>query len=354
MNPMDRFDDEFRDSDISSLLGRVGGDAPSTNAAYRDVLDRVRRVRRRRAVAGSLGAVALIVGAGAIVVRSSTAGSERFALDPRSAVVTTPDGSTVTTPDGAPVTVIIDPATSTTVEGSDSTGVVSTPSGSNPVTTSPTAPSQPGTTAPAANTTPGGSNRPAGVDDEPTTVAPTTGAPTTTKPAPTTTRPAPTTTKPAPTTTRPAPTTTKPSVPSVPSVPANTRPSIPVSTPTTVRPVVPPSVPATPVVISRACGAGVVLVGVLNGAFVPSTLQTVVLPGFGSTVVSAKESKIEVRFTSPQGRVSATLKLRMTGNGPKDDCEVEIDRKSDAEKVDGETDSGDSSSDDNNGDRADD
>ena len=290
MNPMDRFDDEFRDSDISSLLGRVGGDAPSTNAAYRDVLDRVRRVRRRRAVAGSLGAVALIVGAGAIVVRSSTAGSERFALDPRSAVVTTPDGSTVTTPDGAPVTVIIDPATSTTVEGSDSTGVVSTPSGSNPVTTS---------LAGALSTT-------------------------------------------------------KPSVPSVPSVPANIRPSVPVSTPTTVRPVVPPSVPATPVVISRACGAGVVLVGVLNGAFVPSTLQTEVLPGFGSTVVSAKESKIEVRFTSPQGRVSATLKLRMTGNGPKDDCEVEIDRKSDAEKVDGETDSGNSSSDDNNGDRADD
>jgi len=103
-------------------------------------------------------------------------------------------------------------------------------------------------------------------------------------------------------------------------------------------------------VITRACGAGVVKVGVLAGSFVSSSIQTVTLPGFTSNVVTAKDSQIEVRFTSSKERVTATLKMRITGNGLKDDCDIDVDKKS--ETNDDSDDSDESANADNNGDRA--
>ena len=332
MNPMDRMDDEFRDSDISSLLGRVGGDAPATNVAYQEVLGRVRRVRQRRTIAATLGATVAIVGIGAVVIQSGSRDSDRIALDPRSAVVTTPDGSMVTTPDGVVVTVITQPDDSTTVPSKpgDSSAPTSDPN--------PSTPTNAVTSTPTNSVSPGGVNRPTGSDDTTTTLAPTT-----TKPTPTTS-PAPSTTKPTPST---APSTSKPTIPSVPVI---TRPTTPGTTPVVTRPSVPPSAPPTVDTITRACGAGAIKVDVVNKAFVVGSVQTVVLPGFQATITSAKETSIEARFTSAQGRVTATLKVRITGNAIKHDCDIEVEKKANNDN----NDAGDESSDDNNGARADD
>jgi hypothetical protein len=332
MNPMDRMDDEFRDSDISSLLGRVGGDAPATNVAYQEVLGRVRRVRQRRTIAATLGATVAIVGIGAVVIQSGSRDSDRIALDPRSAVVTTPDGSMVTTPDGVVVTVITQPDDSTTVPSKpgDNSAPTSYPN--------PSTPTNAVTSTPSNSVSPGGVNRPTGSDDTTTTLAPTT-----TKPTPTTS-PAPSTTKPTPST---APSTSKPTMP---SVPVTTRPTTPGTTPVVTRPSVPPSAPPTVDTITRACGAGAIKVDVVNKAFVVGSVQTVVLPGFQATITSAKETSIEARFTSAQGRVTATLKVRITGNAIKHDCDIEVEKKANNDN----NDAGDESSDDNNGARADD
>jgi hypothetical protein len=329
MNPMDRMDDEFRDSDISSLLGRVGGDAPAINVAYQEVLGRVRRVRQRRTIAATLGATVAIVGIGAVVIRSGSRDSDRIALDPRSAVVTTPDGSVVTTPDGVVITVITQPGDSTTVPSNpgDSSAPPSDPN--------PSTPTNAVTATPTNSVSPGGVNRPTGSDDTTTTLAPTT-----TKPTPTTS---------------PAPSATKPTIP---SVPVTTRPTTPGTTPAVTRPTtpavtrpsVPPSVPPTIDTITRACGAGAIKVDVVNKAFVVGSVQTVVLPGFQATITSAKETSIEARFTSAQGRVTATLKVRITGNAIKHDCDIKVEKKTN----DDDNDAGDESSDDNNGARADD
>lgn len=325
MNPMDRMDDEFRDSDISSLLGRVGGDAPATNVAYQEVLGRVRRVRQRRTIAATLGATVAIVGIGAVVIQSGSRDSDRIALDPRSAVVTTPDGSMVTTPDGVVVTVITQPDDSTTVPSKpgDSSAPTSDPN--------PSTPTNAVTSTPTNSVSPGGVNRPTGSDDTTTTLAPTT-----TKPTPTT--------SPAPST---SPITSKPTMP---SVPVTTRPTTPGTTPVVTRPSVPPSAPPTVDTITRACGAGAIKVDVVNKAFVVGSVQTVVLPGFQATITSARETSIEARFTSAQGRVTATLKVRITGNAIKHDCDIEVEKKAN----DDDNDAGDESSDDNNGARADD
>lgn len=344
MSPMDRMDDDFRDSEISSLLARVGGDSPATNAAYQEVLGRVHRVRRRRTIATSLGAAVVIGGIGAVVIQGSSRDADRIALDPRSAVVTTPDGSMVTTPDGAVVTVITQPGDITIAptvpgNGSSPTGNTgSTPGGSNSST--PPTSNGTGTAVPSDNSTPNGVNRPAGSTDDTST----TTTPSTTKaPAPVTTKPESPST-PAPSTTRPAPPST--AKPSTPSVPVVTRPSVPSVVPTTP----PSSTPPVVNTITRACGAGAVKVDVKDRAFVVGSLQTVVLPGFQATVASAKDNAIEVRFTSTQGRVTATLKVRITGNGIKDDCDIEIDKKSGSNDDDADE----ATSDDNNGERADD
>jgi hypothetical protein len=121
---------------------------------------------------------------------------------------------------------------------------------------------------------------------------------------------------------------------------------------------VPPTVPPAVDTITRACGAGAIKVDVLDKSFVLSSLQTVVLPGFQATITSAKSNSIEVRIASAQGRVTATLKVRVTGNGIKHDCDIDVDNKSDDSDGDSgdesSDDASDESSDDNNGARADD
>lgn len=312
MSPMDPMDDDFRDSEISSLLGRVGGDAPATNAAYREVLGRVRHVRRRRAIVTTVGAAVMIVAVGTTVIQSSSRQSDRIALEPGAAVVTTPDGSAVTTPDGVVVTVITEPSDGTTVPGLP--GTTSIP-GANNITTTPTSgsnPSSPGnsigpsTTSPMGNTVPNGTNRPTGSTDE-----------TSTTPAPTTTKPAPNTTVPAPTTTKPV--TARPTTPPIPSVPVTARPTTP-----------PTTAPTDP---NRTfyCGPGAVKIDIIDDSFVVASLRTAVVSGYNASVKSVKSKSIEVEFAPLKGKVVATLKVRITGKEIKDSCDIEVDKDSDGE-----------------------
>lgn len=317
MNPIDPMDDDFRDSEISSLLGRVGGDAPATDAAYHDVLHRVRRVRRRRTIVTTLGAGILIVAVGTLVVQSSSRRSDRVALEPRSAVVTTPDGSVVTTPDGVAVTVIIEPndTTTPTTPGSDDVpGSGGNPDNSAPGSNS-TTPSDPGTSDPSDSSVPSGTNRPTGSTDDTTPPAPTTPATTTTT----------TTTKPS------LPPTTKPVVP---SVPVTARPTTPTTAPRFDN-------------VTYACGAGAIDVDVVNNSFVVGSLTTRVLPGFNASIKSVKAKSIEIEFTSARGKTVATLKMRISGSKVEKECGLEVDAK--AESND---DSRDDAGDDNNGERA--
>ena len=375
MSPMDPLDDDFRDSEISSLLGRVGGDAPATNAAYRHVLGRVRHVRRRRTIATTVGAGIMIVAVGTMVIQSSSRESDRIALEPGAAVVTTPDGSAVTTPDGVVVTVITEPSVGTTVPGAP--GVSSVPGGSS-VTSTPASGSNPSsptnnggvnTTAPSSNTSPNGTNRPAGSTDETTT----TTTPPTTKPAPVTT--APPTTKPVapsvPITARP---TTPPVVPSVPVTARPTTPPAAPSVPVTAPPVTaPPATKPAPVTTAPAppttaptdpnrtfyCGPGAVKIDIVDDSFVVASLRTVVVSGYNASVKSVKSKSIEVEFAPLKGKVVATLKVRITSKEIKDSCDIEVDKDSDGESVEsvGPEDSSDpdrGSASGNNGGRADD
>lgn len=349
MNP--NLDDEFRDPDISALLGRVGGDAPATGPAYQQVIGRVRTIRRRRTIATAVGASICVLAVGALVLQNSSRQTDRVALEPGSAVLTTPDGAKVTTPDGVVVTVITEPDDApTTTTNSD---VVVTPTVTNPSntgTTNPSVPSGATTTTPTSNTSPTGTNRPTGENDPTTTVpsAPTTtkapSTPTTTKApsAPTTTKApivAPTTTKApvvAPTTTNPpsAPTTTRP--PSIPST-SMPRPTVPVV----------PTIPPLPPSITMACGAGGIKVDITNGLFVPDSLRTILVPGFDATIKKARDNRIEVEFSRTKGRVVASLKVWITGKEIKNTCEIEVDDSS-------TDDAANDSAGDNNGERADD
>jgi len=354
MSPMDPLDDDFRDSEISSLLGRVGGDAPATNAAYRHVLGRVRHVRRRRTIATTVGAGIMIVAVGTMVIQSSSRESDRIALEPGAAVVTTPDGSAVTTPDGVVVTVITEPSVGTTVPGAP--GVSSVPGGSS-VTSTPASGSNPSsptnnggvnTTAPSSNTSPNGTNRPAGSTDETTT----TTTPPTTKPAPVTT--APPTTKPvAPS----VPITARPTNPPTPSIPT-TAPPATKPAPVTTAPAPPTTAPTDP---NRTfyCGPGAVKIDIVDDSFVVASLRTVVVSGYNASVKSVKSKSIEVEFAPLKGKVVATLKVRITSKEIKDSCDIEVDKDSDGESVEsvGPEDSSDpdrGSASGNNGGRADD
>ena len=52
-----------------------------------------------------------VLAVGALVLQNSSRQTDRVALEPGSAVLTTPDGAKVTTPDGVVVTVITEPDT---------------------------------------------------------------------------------------------------------------------------------------------------------------------------------------------------------------------------------------------------
>ncbi|MFM8564412.1 MAG: hypothetical protein ACKOCE_11075 [Acidimicrobiia bacterium] len=286
-------DDDFRDSEISALLDRLGGDAPATGPAYQHVLGRVRTIRRRRAIATSIGASVCVLAAGALVVRNSARPDDGLSLAPGAAVVTTPDGAVVTTPDGAVVTVITAPET--TRPPSDSSVPGNTNPSTGPVSTDPSIPVV-STTQPTEGSAPNGTNRPTGENETPTT-------------------------------TRPAPPTT-----SVPAAPPTTK----------------PETPPKPNLVRRACGAGLVRVEIANQSFVTSTLETVVVPGFNIKKVKASSKSIEVQFTSGKGKVTSTLKLSIDKGTVKDECEVENANEKSADDTDG------ADGTDNNGDRVDD
>jgi hypothetical protein len=63
--------DEFRDSDISSLLNQVAGSSPDTMAAHSSVLGKVRRVRQRRMATVGAAAVVMVVSGAVAMVQNS-------------------------------------------------------------------------------------------------------------------------------------------------------------------------------------------------------------------------------------------------------------------------------------------
>ena len=63
--------DEFRDSDISSLLNQVAGSSPDTMAAHSAVLGKVRRVRQRRMATVGAAAVVMVVSGAVAMVQNS-------------------------------------------------------------------------------------------------------------------------------------------------------------------------------------------------------------------------------------------------------------------------------------------
>ena len=63
--------DEFRDSDISSLLNQVAGSSPDTMAAHSAVLGKVRRVRQRRTATVGAAAVVMVVSGAVAMVQNS-------------------------------------------------------------------------------------------------------------------------------------------------------------------------------------------------------------------------------------------------------------------------------------------
>ncbi|MFM8529347.1 MAG: hypothetical protein ACKOD2_06655, partial [Ilumatobacteraceae bacterium] len=98
----------------------------------------------------------------------------------------------------------------------------------------------------------------------------------------------------------------------------------------------PPSAPVNPVTV-RACGSGVLSVEVANGSFVLASLNLTVAPGFTSKVEDAKAKSISVVFESANGKITANLKVQITGSTVKHKCDVEVDSDSD-ESNDDDTD----------------
>jgi hypothetical protein len=157
---------EYEDRQLASRLGRLGGDQPDDNVAYAAVLGKVRRARRRRAVAltgGSMLGLALL--ATAVAVNTGRSDRSLRPATQHGSVDDTVDGSrpantgtlgtdsTALSTDGSVVTTLDTTATSV---GSDSTASESTspstidqtpaPSPSTPPPSSP--PSTPSPTPP--------------------------------------------------------------------------------------------------------------------------------------------------------------------------------------------------------------
>lgn len=171
--------DEFRDSDISSLLNQVAGSSPDTMAAHSAVLGKVRRVRQRRmATVGAAAVVMVVSGAVAMVQNSqSRDGGSNIAVplspddsEPIGVSTTIDNQATINTqtttipadvqvpitPQGPSVTTepMNTPVTSTTIETPEvsvpnSIPSTNTPSSSPETTRPPTTTRPPSTTAPS-------------------------------------------------------------------------------------------------------------------------------------------------------------------------------------------------------------
>jgi hypothetical protein len=184
--------DEFRDSDISSLLNQVAGSSPDTMAAHSAVLGKVRRVRQRRMATVGAAAVVMVV-SGAVAMVQNSQNRDR----------------------GSNIAVPLSPDNSGPIDGSTTTDIDVTTTINNQTTTIPADVQVPiNSQGPSVTTIP--TNTPAASTTIGTPVAtvpnsiPSTNTPSS---SPETTRP--------PTTTRP-PSTTAPSTQVPPSPPVTT------------------------------------------------------------------------------------------------------------------------------------
>jgi len=163
--------DEFRDSDISSLLNQVAGSSPDTMAAHSAVLGKVRRVRQRRmATVGAAAVVMVVSGAVAMVQNSQNRDGGSNIAVPLSPDDSEPIGVSTTTPADVQVPITSQgpsvttepmntPVTSTTIGmpvviAPNSTPAPNTPSSSPETTRPPTTTRPTSTTAPSTQVPP--------------------------------------------------------------------------------------------------------------------------------------------------------------------------------------------------------
>ena len=324
--------DEFKDSDISSLLNQLAGSSPDTMTAHQAVLGKVRRVRQRRVATVGAAAVVMVVSGAVAMVQSSQNRN---------------DGSNIAVPlspgDSQPIEVssTVDPeVTTTTIGGAISIDpVITDPSQGTPSTIPSTNSSLPENPSGEVTTTPSQTQSPTNPSGPSVTTAPANNS----SPATTVPKSSPITTVPKSSSTTTRPPTTNPST-NPPTTPAPIT-----SPPTTKAPVVtPPPTTQTPVtnpppsdVKTWSCGGGsvdyrVTSTGLVWVASRPAT-------GFKVSENKSKSEEITVKFIAligNDGRKSA-LKIKRSGlvSGS---CEDEgFDRRSDS----GETDSSDNNED---------
>jgi hypothetical protein len=287
--------DEFRDSDISSLLNQVAGSSPDTMTAHKAVLGKVRRVRQRRVMTVSTAAVVMVVsGAVAMVQNSDNRGG----------------GSNIAVPlspsDSQPVKVATTVGlsfTTTTIEGSISIEPVVT----NPPTGTPS-------TQPSSDsTTPDNSS-----------VAPTT----------------------LPTNTQVPSNSQGPSISTIPANTSSPTTKAPIATtpPTTQQPVIVP--PTTlPEPKTWSCGGGSVKYQVTANGLV--LLETTPAVGFAVSRYKVKVDEITVKFDAniKSDKRTSALKIKKSAL---------VSHSCDDENFNSRSDSEDSDSNDNNEESADD
>jgi hypothetical protein len=292
--------DEFRDSDISSLLNQVAGSSPDTMAAHSVVLGKVRRVRQRRmATVGAAAVVMVISGAVAMVQNSQNRdGGSNIA------VPLSPD-------DSEPVKVATndDPLSTTTTI--DRAGSI------DPTITDP--PVETPSTQPLSNTTMPGNTDIATTAVPTNTQAPTNSIATSTF-VPTT---------PAPLNT--APTTRAPSTPTT---------QAPISLP----PVTVPPV-SVPEIKTWSCGGGEVDYRVTSSGLV--LIDTRPAAGFTASEKKAKGDEITVKFipNAKNDERKSSLKIKKSRIVSTSCNDEDFDRRSDSEETD-KTDNNDESADD--------
>jgi len=300
--------DEFRDSDISSLLNQVAGSSPDTMAAHSAVLGKVRRVRQRRMATVGAAAVVMVV-SGAVAMVQNSQNRDR----------------------GSNIAVPLSPDNSGPIDGSTSTDIDVTTTISNQTTTIPADVQVPiNSQGPSVTTIP--TNTPA--------ASTTIGTPVVTVPnsIPSTNAPSgsPVTTRP-PTTTRP-PSTLVPITPA-PSTQAPTTPPKTTPSPTTSPPTIIPELK------TWSCGGGEVDYRVTSSGLV--LIDARPAAGFTASEKKAKGDEITVKFipnAKNDGRKSS-LKIKKSRIVSTSCDDEDFDRRSDSEDS-GSTNNNDESADD--------
>lgn len=304
--------DEFRDSDISSLLNQVAGSSPDTMAAHSSVLGKVRRVRQRRMATVGAAAVVMVV-SGAVAMVQNSQNRDRGS---NIAVPLSPDDSE---PIGVSTTIgnetTIDNQTTINNQTTTIPADVQVPINSQgpSVTTIPT-------NTPAASTTIG-----TPVVTVPNSI-PSTNAP---SGSPVTTRP---------------PTTTRPPSTLVPTTPPKTTQAPITSPPTTQAPITsPPTI--IPELKTWSCGGGDVDYRVTSSGLV--LIDARPAAGFTVSEKKAKGDEITVKFipNAKNDERKSSLKIKKSRIVSTSCDDEDFDRRSDSEETD-ETDNNDESADD--------